>query len=56
MIATIAEGHVDAADLLWLVAVIVFGVAGVLFIQAKAVPSALVAVGLALTALGFLLL
>jgi hypothetical protein len=57
MVADIAHGHVDAADVLLLLAVVLFCVAAVMhWLTAKAVPFVLTSLGLAATALAFLVL
>ena len=56
MVADIASGEVDAADVLFLVAVILFAIAAVLRAMARSVDSAIVAAGLTAVALGWLLL
>jgi hypothetical protein len=50
------RGNLDAADLLFLVAAVVFGVAAFLRFTARAVDAGLVAVGLCLTAIAWLVL
>lgn len=52
----IVTGHPWGADLCWLIAVILGVVSGVLHLVVRAVPGALVAFGLAFTALALLLL
>ena len=56
MIADIASGNTDAADLLLLVAVVLFVVTAVLAWSARALWSVTLAVGLACVALGLLVL
>lgn len=56
MFAAIASGHADAADLLFLVAAIVFGLAAVLNVVRGAAESALVPAGLCLVAVAWLVL
>lgn len=60
MIADIAHGHVDGADILFLVAAIVFGIAAIAVYIRQAVPRdwvpALVPVGLCLLAIAWLIL
>lgn len=56
MIADIASGETDIADILFLIAVILFAIGAVLAFQAKALWAALVACGLTATALAWLLL
>ena len=52
----IINGNLDVADLLFLIAAVLFGVAAFLRFSAKAVDAGLVALGLCLTAVGFLVL
>ena len=56
MLADIAHGKTGAADIFFLVAVILFVVAGAVAYQAKALWSAVLCLGLASTALALLLL
>lgn len=57
MYAQIMEGHVDLADILFLVAVIMYGVAAILaWTQGKALVSTLGYIGGALLAFGLLAL
>jgi len=57
MLADIAHGHVDAADVLLLIAVILFVVCAVVtWLADRAVPTVLASLGLALTALALLVL
>lgn len=56
VVADIASGEVDIADILFLVAVILFVIGGVIAIQVKTLYAALVAFGLACMALAWLLL
>ena len=58
MLASILSGHVDLADWLWLIAAVLFAVAGVLAAIQKPDPThgALVPFGLSLVALGWLVL
>jgi hypothetical protein len=56
MLAEIAKGEVDLADVLFLIAVILFVIAAVMRFAARAWDSALVATGLAAAAFGWLLL
>ena len=57
MLADITHGHVDAADVLFLIAVILFVVCAVVaWIESKAVPTVLASLGLAFTALALLVL
>jgi hypothetical protein len=56
MLADIASGEVDWADILFLVAVILFIVGAVLTFQAQALWATLVSVGLACVALAWMLL
>lgn len=55
-IATIAEGEAGWADLLFLVAFIVFVIAAFIHVAARSIEGALLPVGLALLALAWLLL
>jgi hypothetical protein len=55
--ADIAHGHTDAADILLLIAVILFVVtAAVYWLADRALPAVLTSLGLAFTALAFLVL
>ena len=57
MLADIAHGHVDAADILLLIAVILFVVCAVVtWLADRAVPTVLASLGLAFTALALLVL
>jgi hypothetical protein len=57
MLADIAHGHVDAADVLYLIAVIVFLVAGAIeWATTKGIVLSLACLGLAVTALAWLIL
>ena len=56
MLADIASGEVDLADILFLIAAILFGVSTVIRIMARSVDAALVAAGLVATALALLVL
>jgi len=57
LIAAIAEGHVDGADIFFLIAVIVFVIAaGVYWAQSKALAPALACLAAASTAFALLLL
>lgn len=56
MLADIAHGEVNAADIMFLIAVILFVVAVVIRVMARTFDSAIVAAGLAFVALGWLLL
>ena len=57
MFADIAHGHVDAADVLLLIAVILFVVCAVVtWLADRAVPTVLASLGLAFTALALLVL
>lgn len=56
MLADIESGNTDLADILFLVAVVLFVVGGVVAFQVKAVWATLVAAGLACTALAWLVL
>ena len=56
MLAAIASGHADAADLLFLIAAVLFGVAAIIAIARSAAESALVPAGLCLVAVSWLLL
>ncbi|MDF2732995.1 MAG: hypothetical protein K0S92_1629 [Desertimonas sp.] len=56
MIADIESGNVDLADILFLIAVVLFLVAGFMAFQAKALWATVVAVGLACVSLGWLVL
>ena len=56
MLADIESGNADLADILFLVAVVLFVVGGVVAFQAKAIWATLVAAGLACTALAWLVL
>ena len=57
MLADIAHGHVDAADVLLLIAVILFVVCAIVtWLQSKTLPTVLAALGLACTALALLVL
>lgn len=56
ILADIAAGEVDAADLLFLVAVILFAVGAVLAAVARSVQPAIIASGLCAVALALLLL
>jgi len=56
VLADIASGELDTADLAFLVAVIVAVVAAVLMIMARSIPAALSVIALALVAFGLLLL
>jgi hypothetical protein len=52
----ISHGHLTAADICFLVALIVFGIAAFLAYGTKTLWATLIATGLAVSALGFLLL
>ena len=56
MISAIASGHADLADLLFLIAAVLFGVAAVIAIARSAAESALAPAGLCLAAVSWLLL
>ena len=56
MLATIMSGEVDLADVLFLIAFVVFAVAFVLRVMVKNVDGALVAAGLALVSFAWLAL
>lgn len=57
VLADIAHGHVDAADILLLIAVILFVVCAVVtWLADRAVPTVLASLGLAFTALALLVL
>lgn len=56
ILADIESGNTDLADILFLVAVVLFVIGAVLAFQAKAVWATLVAAGLAATALALLVL
>ena len=57
MLSDIAHGHVDAADVLLLIAVILFVVCAVVtWLADRAVPTVLASLGLAFTALALLVL
>ena len=56
MIADIESGNTDLADILFLVACVLFVVGAVLAFQAKAVWAVLVSAGLAAVSLGWLVL
>ena len=57
MLADIAHGHVDAADVLLLIAVILFVVTAVVYwLDNRVVPAVLTSLGLAFTALALLVL
>lgn len=56
MIATISSGHADLADILFLVAFILFVIVTVLRVMAHTVDSALIAAGFAALALAWLVL
>jgi hypothetical protein len=56
VLAEIVSGERDWADVLFLIAVILFAVAAVIRFQAKAFDSALIALALGLVAFGWLLL
>lgn len=55
-LATIIDGEVDAADVLFLIAVILFAVGAVLAGMRRAVEQVLLFAGLAVTALAWLVL
>ena len=52
----IASGHVTAADVLFLIAVVIFAVAAIITVRTRMVMIDLVSVGLAVVALAWLLL
>lgn len=52
----IINGNLDAADVLFLLAAVLFGVAAFLRLSAKAVDAGLVALGLCVAAVAFLIL
>jgi len=56
MLADISQGHSGFADIMFLVALIVFLIGAFIAYQAKALYAAVVAVGLAAVALGWLVL
>ena len=57
MLADIAHDHIDAADVLLLIAVILFVVCAVVtWVADRAVPTVLASLGLAFTALALLVL
>ena len=56
MIAEIANGQADVADVVFLIAAVAAGVAAVVRMLARATDSALVAAALALVAVGWLVL
>ena len=56
MIATLAEGNTDLADILFLVAFILFTITTVLYLMARSVVGALTTAGLASVALALLVL
>ncbi len=56
MVADIVGGETQWADILFLIAAILFGFAGFLASQSRATDSALVRFGLCLVAVGWLLL
>jgi hypothetical protein len=56
VLADIESGNTDLADILFLVAVVLFVVGGVVAFQTKAIWATLVAAGLACTALAWLVL
>ena len=57
MLADIAHDHIDAADVLLLIAVILFVVCAVVtWVENRAVPTILASLGLAFTALALLVL
>jgi hypothetical protein len=56
ILADIASGEVDWADIFFLIAVILFVIGGALAYQAKALWATIVSVGLAFVALGWLVL
>ena len=55
-LAQIIDGKLDLADILFLIAAIVFGVAAVIRFQARALDSALVATALCLVSIAWLVL
>lgn len=56
LLADISQGHTGFADIMFLVALILFLIGGVLAFQAKALWAAVVSLGLAAVALGWLVL
>jgi uncharacterized membrane protein len=56
MLSTIIEGEADLADVLFLVAVILFCIVAIFHLMRRAVEGALLAFGLAAVALGWLVL
>jgi hypothetical protein len=56
MIATVSEGHADLADVLFLVAFILFVIVCVMRVLAHGVDGAIIAAGFAVLALAWLVL
>lgn len=56
MLATVISGKADLSDVMLLIAVILFVIVFVIRVMARAVDSALVALGLAFVAFGWLVL
>jgi NADH:ubiquinone oxidoreductase subunit K len=56
ILATISEGHADGADILFLLAVVLFVVCAVVAALEKSVVTVLLSAGLAFTALAWLVL
>ena len=56
MLADLVHGKLDLADVLFLIAAVIFGVAAVIRFQAKAFDAALVAAALCLVSIGWLVL
>jgi hypothetical protein len=56
MLAAISTGHITLADVMFLVALILFGIATVLALLARTLEAALIPAGLTCLAIGWLVL